>query len=97
MDNLIQGLFISILGAGITFLALGLLVLVIYILRWVFQKKGVRATINDPVEEERRRLAAAIAVAVSLQEVDEIHLPGLGQTLEGPPSRWWHPRAPKTG
>ena len=90
MEILIQGLVISIFGAGGTFLALGLLVLVIYLLRWVFQKKEALPPVNESAEEDHHRLAAAIAVAICLQDVDEPHSPSLGKTCEKPPSHWWY-------
>lgn len=78
------GLQISLAGLLVTFLALGLLILLIRLLVWLFP---VRVTTMAEGDDERRReeTAVALAVAVSLLEKDG-DLPGrdpsLGKLLE---------------
>lgn len=88
MTDLSQGLMLSLWGVGITFLALGMLIFIILILRWIYppEKNPFAA---DESEEKRHELAAAIAVAVSLLESGESDLAKLGEVLEKPRSRWW--------
>jgi Na+-transporting methylmalonyl-CoA/oxaloacetate decarboxylase gamma subunit len=88
LTELSQGLILSLWGVGITFLALGMLILTIFILRWIYppEKNPFAA---DESEEKRRELAAAIAVAVSLLESGERASAVLGEILEKPRSRWW--------
>jgi Na+-transporting methylmalonyl-CoA/oxaloacetate decarboxylase gamma subunit len=85
MDNdLILGLYISAVGLGLTFIALGSLILVIRFLVALFPQ---RTSAPANVEERRREEeAAALAVGISLlqeqaqpgQERD----PSLGRLLE---------------
>jgi hypothetical protein len=79
---------LSLWGVGITFIALGMLILIIFILRWIYppEKNPFAA---DESEEKRRELAAAIAVAVSLLESGESDRAVLGEILEKPRGRWW--------
>jgi Na+-transporting methylmalonyl-CoA/oxaloacetate decarboxylase gamma subunit len=88
VTELSQGLSLTLWGVGITFLALGLLILIIYILRWLYppEKNPFKA---DESEEKRREMAAAIAVAVSLLEHQGKRNQDLGRVLEKPRGRWW--------
>jgi hypothetical protein len=88
LTDLSQGLILSLWGVGITFIALGMLILIIFALRWFYppEKNPFAA---DESEEKRRELAAAIAVAVSLLESGESDKARLGEALEKPRGRWW--------
>ena len=102
MSNvIIQGLILSVVGMGLTFLALGILILVMVLLDRFFsdkkevasdeakptEKSTVSSLAGDPVDEE---IVAAIAVAIAQVRTLELCEVGLGSTLEGAPSRWWH-------
>ena len=79
MTELSQGLTLTLWGVGITFLALGLLILIIYILRGLY----------PPEKNPFKVWAAAIAVAVSLLEHERTRSQDLGRMLEKPHGRWW--------
>ena len=92
MNPIAQGLYISLLGLATTFIALGLLVLVILFLNWLFPVKSIASLEETESHDEETKRAVAIAVAVSLAaSVEEAH-PGLGELLEEPPGRWWYQR-----
>ena len=85
---LVQGLTISLLGIGVTFAALGLLIVVILLLQAIFPaREGVaQESMNT---DDARRKAAAIAVAVCLSNPQVDFDPSLGDLLEVPRGRWW--------
>jgi Na+-transporting methylmalonyl-CoA/oxaloacetate decarboxylase gamma subunit len=85
---LAQGLTISLLGIGVTFAALVLLIGVILLLQAVFPVKEGPASEVKSVEEARRK-AAAVAVAVSLMAPQAGCDPNLGSLLEKPRGPWW--------
>lgn len=99
-DVIVQGLILSVIGIGLTFLALGILILVMVLLDRLFRddKKGdsgevkpvekvaVGSPAPDAVDE---KIVAAIAVALAQVRSLELYEVGLGSTLETPPSRWW--------
>jgi Na+-transporting methylmalonyl-CoA/oxaloacetate decarboxylase gamma subunit len=92
MTEISQGLTLTLWGVGITFLALGLLILIIFILRWLWPPE-VNPFKADESEEKRREIAAAIAVAVSLLKHEEKRAQDLGRVLEEPRGRWWRRKA----
>jgi len=90
-----QGLEISLIGMGLTFAVLGLLVLMMMLLERSFRRAPA-------VEPERRRAAAskkagthedeivvAIGVAVTLLQELERDQAGLGSTLGTGHGAWW--------
>jgi sodium pump decarboxylase gamma subunit len=95
-----QGLILSVVGIGLTFLALGILILVMVLLDRFFrdekkagsdqiepaEKVAIDSLSPDTVEEE---VVAAIAVALAQLHCLELGQAGLGSTLEKAPSRWW--------
>ena len=99
MNELLQGLTISILGILITFAFLGALILVIVLLREIFKMphEEVRSEIRETDErnvlltdqDNDRLKALAAAVAVATLKADLQSDPRLGQALENPPGRWW--------
>ena len=91
MTEFSQGLTLTLWGVGITFIALGLLILIIFILRWLWPPE-VNVFKPDESEEKRREIAAAIAVAVSLCEYEDKMSQDLGRGLEAPRGRWWRRR-----
>ena len=101
MSNVIvQGLMLSVIGMGLTFLALGILILVMMLLDRLFsdnkevdteeakpaEKTAANSQAPDAVDEE---IVAAIAVALAQVRSLELCEVELGSTLETPPTRWW--------
>jgi Na+-transporting methylmalonyl-CoA/oxaloacetate decarboxylase gamma subunit len=89
-----QGLQISVLGMGLTFAALGLLILTIKALHRLFgdqtvvmQEDGMMTAVNGNLEDE---VAAAITVALSKMQAAESPPSGLGEALEKGRSPWWY-------
>ena len=100
MFNLIlQGLMIGLVGMAILFAAMGLLILAMTGLEWLFRKQTVkpdkilpdeRTTVSSLERETRNdEIAAAIATALVYLRSLEICEGGLGSTLEAGPSPWW--------
>lgn len=93
-SDLIVGLRLSVIGMSITFLALGLLILVMVLLLRFFPDKSVteqtdldkRATEAEDVDEQRlEEVAVALAVGICLLERSgalEFQDPSLGKLLE---------------
>ena len=96
MNPIAQGLSISLLGLTTTFIALGLLVVLILLLTRLFPIKPDFISGETQTQEEERvravAAATAVAVAVSLVESEGETHPGLGELLEEPPGRWWYRR-----
>lgn len=99
MEPLLElGINIFLIGMGVLFAALGLLMLIIYLLGWIFKDRsaevpaepGRTADIHDHDEDQLEELAVALAVGVSLLDVPGDDYPGLGLELERPPGRWWN-------
>jgi len=100
LDNLTQGLYISVVGMGILFVALGLLSLVIRLVDALFRPKSAATQeINlnqgqapEGETKQSQKLAVAAAVAVSLLLSGDSQDPNLGQTLEDAPGNYRHAR-----
>lgn len=105
MDNFTFGLYIFAVGMVTLFAALGLLILMIRLLDWLFSAERKPAggfsmqdevitevAEVDPSSEELEKLAVAMAVAIALvdQEDEPEWHPGLGELLEGPAGRYWN-------
>ena len=99
-DQLFQGLMLSIVGMGLTFMALGILILVMVLLdRFFKDDKRVESAESIPAERavvatstrntEEEEVVAAIAAALAHLRSLEICEAGLGSTLAAPASRWW--------
>lgn len=102
MSNVIvQGLILSVIGISLTFLALGILILVMVLLDRFFsdrkeadsvetkpaEKAAASSLVRDAAEEEA---VAAITVALAQLRSLELCQAGLGSTLEQAPGGWWH-------
>ena len=89
--NLIgQGLLVSLLGMGITFATLGILIFLIHILRFVFPADNFSAEEDEPLvrntsEAERR---AAICAALWYWQNEQYQSSDLGKRLEQPQGPW---------
>jgi Na+-transporting methylmalonyl-CoA/oxaloacetate decarboxylase gamma subunit len=86
-----QGLFISLLGIGITFLALAALIVLIHILHLVFGSRTIMerdAPITTTMEiatDDR-----AIAIAAAWWYIQQKNRGSLGKRLEDTPGGWWN-------
>ena len=95
MNNIGQGLTLSGIGILITFSALGLLILMIWLLKKLFppdqsgQESSASREKHPPSDGERqRKIAAVSAAALIMREKREQNL-NLGKVLETPPGEWW--------
>lgn len=96
-----QGLTISLIGMGLTFAALGLLILAMILLERFAPNQPKRSDKerSEPAEtlavnslaqrSEEEEIAAAIAVALAHMRSLDICQSGLGSTLEAGPGAWW--------
>ena len=99
MNNILQGLVISLFGILITFAALGLMILLMVFLREFFKSSPPEGelelgsledrTSKKPVQEDLRKKAAGIAVAVVALKSKKQPRYGLGERLETPKGGWW--------
>ena len=86
-----QGLSLSGIGILVTFSALGLLILLILLLKWVFparENEPFTGKEMDP-RESLKEQAAAAAVAALLDQQSSVQNRGLGALLERPTTNWW--------
>ena len=83
-----QGLTLSLIGMGITFAALGVLILVIVVLKWLFPVKAP-ARSGEAGSDERERVVA-LAAAWHYLRAEENSSPALGNLLAGPRGAWWY-------
>jgi sodium pump decarboxylase gamma subunit len=90
-----QGLTISLIGMGLTFLALGLLILAMILLERFFREEEPveeavpqeEISVSAQAETEAEEIAVAIATALAYWR--SVSQSGLGTTLEAEPSPWW--------
>ena len=90
-----QGLEISALGMGLTFAALGLLILAMFVLEKLFR---VQDEVKPPEAEEapaanQAEIIAAIAAALHHFQEEDGRSPNLGANLEQGRSAWWRANA----
>jgi sodium pump decarboxylase gamma subunit len=102
LSEIAQGLQLSVMGILITFASLGLLIVVMILLRELFNPKPKDVAEESPTKEaqldiqsaasdkdETRQRAAGIAVAVAFLASQRKRGATLGQLLETPPGHWW--------
>lgn len=111
MTNLLgQGIQISLIGLGLTFAALGLLIGMIWLLQRLFPAPAVteETTTSSPSSEAEapthttepddeigeEELIAVIAAAIAYAHTDFYPNPALGDTLAGGPGPWWYHHRP---
>ena len=94
MDStFLQGLWITVVGMGLVFLALGLLVLAMIALKRLFRPRAegamVRRAVEEPLTGEEEIVAIAVALA-SLLTKKEAPVGGrqLGSVLGDGPGSW---------
>jgi sodium pump decarboxylase gamma subunit len=107
LNDLSQALTIGLLGMGLTFAALALLLLVIVALNRVLSAPRIAARETQAVrpatsaahagerELEEEEIAVAIAIALSHLRSLDICRAGLGARLEAGRGRWWGPTSLK--
>ena len=94
MDStFLQGLWITVMGMGLVFLALGLLVLAMMALERLFRPRaeGARATeaAEEPPTEEEEIVAIAVALASLLAKKEvQVGDSQLGSALGDGPGSW---------
>ncbi len=92
MSELAQGLQLSVMGILITFASLGVLILVMIVLRELFNPKPTPVVEPQDAEddlsdywEDLRIRAAGVAVSIASLQRDRRHTANLGALLESPP------------
>jgi Na+-transporting methylmalonyl-CoA/oxaloacetate decarboxylase gamma subunit len=102
MTPLVEGLRVSLIGLVLVFAALGVLILVLYLLRWISNllleshaRKSELATAGpgtgqtaDREQEELGRVAV-VAVALLRARSSGARDQSLGDLLQEPTSDWW--------
>jgi sodium pump decarboxylase gamma subunit len=99
MTELTQGLIVSAFGLGITFAALTLVIIVISLLKRIFQPKeevDVKIETASAAVEVSEEEEVAAAIAVALSQIRSSHSPtALGASLESGRGAWWRARRTK--
>ncbi len=95
-DLLWQGLTISVVGMGLTFAVLVVLILTITLLKHFLPGSGRSETepdkklaVSRPPPDTDEEIAAAIAVALLHLRAADSHPGDLGATLEAEHGPWW--------
>jgi sodium pump decarboxylase gamma subunit len=98
-NQILQGVMIGIIGMAILFAAMGVLILAMTLLEWLFRNRTEESEKTLPDERpavsslqwktKDEEIAAAIATALAYLYSLEICESGLGSTLEAKPSSWW--------
>lgn len=102
MDPIVQGLQVSVLGLIITFLALGVFILVMVVLKWLFPNKEAAHEEETAVLEEPEVLVVqtaddseegqiVAAIAAGLNHVRAAKHGQLGDALTQGRGSWWKP------
>jgi Na+-transporting methylmalonyl-CoA/oxaloacetate decarboxylase gamma subunit len=85
-----QGLTISLLGIGITFLALAALILLINLLHFIFRSQQREESVqHSTAVDSERQDEYAIAIAAAWWYLQRKKGAGLGKRLENIPGKWW--------
>lgn len=103
MNPIVQGLQVSVLGLIITFLALGVFILVMVVLKWLFPGKvETAAEETSPAEEitilvvetadESEEGAVVAAIAAALNYARTARHGQLGDALTQGRGSWWSAR-----
>ena len=98
MDAIWQGLSLSALGIGLTFAALGLLILAMFLLERIFRTRRLIPEERSPEEPpaastsardmREEEVVAAIAIALAHLRSLDMSRSGLGEALEAGPGPW---------
>ena len=97
MNDIWQGLSLSALGIGLTFAALGLLILAMFVLERIFKTRRLTPEERSPEEmpvasslahDMQEETVVAIAVALAHLRSLDLSRSGLGEALEAGPGPW---------
>ena len=98
MNAIWQGLSLSALGMGLTFAALGLLILAVFMLERIFRTRRLIPEERSPEEmpvasslaRDMREEETVVAIAVALAHLRSLDMgrSGLGEALEAGPGPW---------
>ncbi len=98
MDTIWQGLRLSALGMGLTFAALGVLIVAMVALERIFRTRRLIPDERPPEDlpvanslaRDMQEEETAVAIAVALAHLRSLDLcrSGLGEVLEAGPGRW---------
>ena len=98
MNDIWQGLSLSALGIGLTFAALGLLILAVFMLERIFRTRRLIPEERSPEEmpvasslaRDMREEETVVAIAVALAHLRSLDMgrSGLGEALEAGPGPW---------
>ena len=98
MNDIWQGLSLSVLGMGLTFAALGLLILAMFLLERIFRTRRLIPEERSPEEPppastsardmREEEVVAAIAIALAHLRSLDMSRSGLGESLEEGHGPW---------
>jgi Na+-transporting methylmalonyl-CoA/oxaloacetate decarboxylase gamma subunit len=88
LNNYDLGVTISLLGVGITFLVLGVLILLIYGIQKFFPHRAI--SVGGKNGDELIPIEKKIAIAAAWWYLHKNEAPELGKILERPPRNWWN-------
>ena len=98
MNAIWQGLSLSVLGLGLTFAALGLLILAMFLLERIFRTRRLIPEERSPEEmlvsnslaRDMQEEETVVAIAVALAHLRSLDMSrsGLGEALEAGPGPW---------
>jgi len=96
-EVMLQGLGLSVIGMGLTFAALGLVIVVMILLQRLFSplpasdqpEMGETLLVSTPAHGTEDEIVAAIAAALAYLGALRIGGAGLGSALESQRGRWW--------
>jgi len=88
LNNFDLGITISLLGVGITFLVLGVLILLILGIQKIFPHREL--SVGGKNEDELIPIEKKIAIAAAWWYLHKKDAADLGKILERPPRNWWN-------
>jgi Na+-transporting methylmalonyl-CoA/oxaloacetate decarboxylase gamma subunit len=88
MENINQGLLISLYGIGITFLVLASVILLIKFLLALFPAKTT-AVVQEAETKTDPNIPHVVAFAAAWWQAQRRDK-SLGRRLQEPPGKWWH-------
>jgi sodium pump decarboxylase gamma subunit len=99
LNPMMQGLTVGVMGIGITFAALGLIILVMIVLQRLFVQPhaaasqdeiGTTHAVEAPGLPQEEEVVAAIGAALAYMRAAESARGGLGSSLGVESGAWWH-------
>ncbi len=98
MNELWQGLGLSVLGMSLTFAALGLLILAMFMLERIFrtrrlipdERSSEEMLVTSSLARDMREEETVVAIAIALAHLRSLDMSrsGLGEALEAGPGPW---------